>query len=61
VPGQAEVADFRLLRTLAYLFRHAGELVAEGHPHPGVRHGNFFGFYTLFLAAPTGIVRSDFG
>jgi hypothetical protein len=36
---QAEVAYLQLLHTLPYLFHHAGELVAEGHPHSGVRDG----------------------
>jgi hypothetical protein len=112
VPRQAEVAYPRLLRTLAYLFRHSGGPLAEGHPRSCVRHvpavqvrvrsadarsrdpddgvlgvqdlrhglvvdadpqrprqvvastdrvTYFFGFYALFLAAPTGIVRSAFG
>jgi hypothetical protein len=36
---QDVVADFQLLHVLAELLHHAGELVAERHPHSGIRNG----------------------
>ena len=36
---QDVVADLQLLHLRADLLHHAGELVAERHPRPGVRHG----------------------
>jgi hypothetical protein len=35
---QNVVADLQLLHVLAELLHHAGELVAERHPHPGIRY-----------------------
>jgi hypothetical protein len=33
------VADLQFLYPVTDLLDHAGELVAERHPHPGIRHG----------------------
>src|SRR5215207_19042 len=36
---QNVVADLQLLHLLAELLHHAGEFMAKGHSHPGIRHG----------------------
>jgi hypothetical protein len=36
---QNVVADLQLLHVLTELLHHAGELVAERHPHSGIRNG----------------------
>ena len=36
---QDVIADLQFLHLRADLLHHAGDLVAERHPHPGIRHG----------------------